>query len=66
VTGAKKKKIQTQIKTNHFLLRMIIVINMKMQAVSFLPLSTSNNQLSTRALGLFFARTSGARDIIKG
>jgi hypothetical protein len=53
VTGAEKKKIQTKIKRNHFSLRMIIIINKKMQAVSFLPLSTTDNQLSTRAVRLF-------------
>jgi hypothetical protein len=53
VTGAEKKKIQTKIKRNHISLRMIIIINKKMQAVSFLPLSTTGNQLSTRAVRLF-------------
>jgi hypothetical protein len=53
VAGAEKKKIQTKIKRNHISLRMIIIINMKMQAVSFLPLSTTGNQLSTRAVRLF-------------
>jgi hypothetical protein len=53
VTGAEKKKIQTKIKRNHVLLRMIIIINKKMQAVSFLPLSTANNQLTTRVVRLF-------------
>jgi len=53
VAGAEKKKIQTKIKRNRFLLRMIIIINKKMQAVSFLPFSTSDNQLSTRAARLF-------------
>jgi hypothetical protein len=53
VAGAEKKKIQTKIKRNRFYLRMIIIINKKMQAVSFLPLSTFDNQLSTLAARLF-------------
>jgi len=52
VAGAEKKKIQTKIKRNHVRLRMIIIINKKMQAVLFLPLSTTDNQLSTRAVQL--------------
>jgi hypothetical protein len=66
VTGAEKKKIQTKIKSNHLSLRMIIIINKKMQAVSFLPLSTTGNQLLTRAVRFFSARMSDARDLIKG
>jgi len=66
VAGAEKKKIQSKIKKNRFHLRMIIIINKKMQAVSFLPLSTTNNQLSKRASNLFKARMSDARDLIKG
>jgi len=53
VAGAEKKKIKTKIKRNRFWLRVIIIINKKMQAVSFLPLSTFDNQLSTRAARLF-------------
>jgi hypothetical protein len=66
VAGAEKKKIQTKMKRNQLLLRMIIIIKKKMQAVSFLPLSTTNNPLSTRATSFFKARMSGARDKIRG
>ena len=66
VARVKKKKIQPKITRNHFNLRMIIIMNKKMQVVSFLPLSTTNNQLSTRAMRLFYARMSGVRGIIKG
>jgi hypothetical protein len=45
---------------------MIIIINKKMQAVLFLPLSTTDNQLSTRAAQFFSARMFDARDLIKG